>query len=51
VEEGETKCAKLRKRKIWYGLSDQEFSEEEIFLESISDQNSEVLSWFSFSWS
>ncbi len=53
VEEGETKCAKLRKRKIWSGLSDQEFSEKEIFLESNSDQDSEeeVLSWFSFSWS
>jgi hypothetical protein len=34
VEEGGTKCAKLRKRKIGSGLSDLEFLEEEIFLES-----------------
>ncbi len=40
-EEEETKRAKLRRRKIGSGSSDQEFSEEEIFLESNSERDSE----------
>ena len=40
-EEEETKRAKLRRRKIGSGSSDQEFSEEEIFLDSDSEQDSE----------
>lgn len=40
-EEQETKRAKLRRRKVGSGSSDQEFSEEEIFLETDSESESE----------
>lgn len=40
-DEEETKRAKLRRRKIGSGSSDQEFSEEEIFLDTNSDVESE----------
>lgn len=45
-EEEETKRAKLRRRKVGSGSSDQEYSEEELFLDSSSEQESdeEVLS-------
>lgn len=40
-EEEETKRAKLRRRKVGSGSSDQEFSEEELFLDTNSEQESE----------